>query len=251
MSMNDLSLKDFSKALADKVSVPGGGGASAAVGALGSALCSMVGNFTLGKKKYAEVEPEIIKLMEEAEELRLSLLECIDKDAEGFEPLSKAYALPDDAPGRDEILEKCLRDAACVPMEIAVLSAKVIDLSDEFAKKGSALMISDAGCAAIFALASLQGGAINVSVNTKLMKDREYAAELDEKTDKLLAEYGLIHCTAEELRLIPSEAIKHRKENPYGVEAMVLRSAVPKGISVSPISIEELFVFMIKEARQA
>lgn len=73
---------------------------------------------------------------------------------------------------------------------------------------------------------------------------------LCEEKDKLLAEYGLIHCTAEELRLIPSDAIKHRKENPYGVEAMVLRSAVPTGISVSPISIEELFVFMIKEARQ-
>ncbi len=72
---------------------------------------------------------------------------------------------------------------------------------------------------------------------------------LCEEKDQLLAEYGLIHCTAEELQTLPAEAIKHRKKNPYGIEAMVLRSAVPSGITVSPISIEELFVFMVKEAR--
>ena len=72
---------------------------------------------------------------------------------------------------------------------------------------------------------------------------------LCEEKDQLLAEYGLIHCTAEELHNLPAEAIKHKKENPYGVEAMVLRSTVPAGVSVSPISIEELFVFMVKEAK--
>ncbi len=71
---------------------------------------------------------------------------------------------------------------------------------------------------------------------------------LCEEKDQLLAEYGLIHCTAEELHNLPIEVIKHKKENPYGVEAMVLRSAVPANVKVSPISIEELFVFMVKEA---
>lgn len=72
---------------------------------------------------------------------------------------------------------------------------------------------------------------------------------LCEEKDQLLAEYGLIHCTTEELHNLPAEAIKYTKENPYGIEAMVLRSAVPSGVNVSPISIEELFVFMVKEAR--
>lgn len=72
---------------------------------------------------------------------------------------------------------------------------------------------------------------------------------LCEEKDELLAKYGLIHCTAEELQKIPKEAVKHKKENPYGVEAMVLRSAVPADISISQISMEELFVFIIKEAR--
>ena len=72
---------------------------------------------------------------------------------------------------------------------------------------------------------------------------------LCEEKDRLLEEYGLLHCTAEELRQLPSEAVRYVKENPYGAEAMVRRSAVPDGLSVSPISIEEMFVFMVKEAR--
>ncbi len=187
MSMNDLSVRAFTDELAAKVSVPGGGGASALVGALASALGSMVGNFTLGKKKYADVEPEIISLMDKAAELQNKLLACIDKDAEGFEPLSRAYGLPKDAPGRDETLEKCLRDAAAVPFEIAELAAEVIAVQEEFAKKGSKLMVSDAGCGAAFARAALEGAVLNVRVNTKLMKDREYAAQLDARVDELLA----------------------------------------------------------------
>ena len=72
---------------------------------------------------------------------------------------------------------------------------------------------------------------------------------LCEEKDQLLAEYGLIHCTAEEIQNLPAKAIKYKKENPYGIEAMVLRCAVPAGVNVSPISIEELFVFMVKEAK--
>lgn len=72
---------------------------------------------------------------------------------------------------------------------------------------------------------------------------------LCEEKDQLLAEYGLIHCTADELQSLPSDAVKYKKENTYGVEAMVTRNAVPSGIYVSPISIEELFVFMVKEAK--
>lgn len=72
---------------------------------------------------------------------------------------------------------------------------------------------------------------------------------LCEEKDQLLAEYGLIHCTSEEIQNLPATAIKYKKENPYGIEAMVQRGAVPAGVNVSPISIEELFVFMVKEAR--
>ncbi len=70
-----------------------------------------------------------------------------------------------------------------------------------------------------------------------------------EEKDHLLSQYGLIHCTSDVLKTLPAEAIRHKKENPYGVEAMVLRNAIPDSIPVSPISIEELFVFMVKEEK--
>lgn len=71
---------------------------------------------------------------------------------------------------------------------------------------------------------------------------------LCEEKDLLLAQYGIIHCTAEEIKYIPEDAVKYKKESAYGVQAMVLRNAIPDGINISPISIEELFVFMVKEA---
>ncbi len=72
---------------------------------------------------------------------------------------------------------------------------------------------------------------------------------LCEEKDVLLAQYGILHCTAEQLAELDPQAVKHKKETPYGVEAMVLRDAAPAGMKLSPISIEELFVFMVKEVK--
>ncbi len=71
---------------------------------------------------------------------------------------------------------------------------------------------------------------------------------LCEEKDVLLEQYGIIHCTRQQLDELEPSAIKGKKESAYGVEAMVLRDAVPEGISISPVTIEELFVFMVKEA---
>ncbi|MBQ9745898.1 MAG: ABC transporter ATP-binding protein [Clostridia bacterium] len=69
---------------------------------------------------------------------------------------------------------------------------------------------------------------------------------LCEEKDELLARYGMVHCTAEELAVLSTAAVKHKKESPYGIEAVVLRSEIPAGLKISPISIEELFIFMVK-----
>ena len=94
MELLESSLVNFTEQLASPAAVPGGGGASALVGALGIALGDMVGELTVGKKKYADVEEEIRALMVRAQDLRVRLLACIAKDAEAFEPLSKAYGIP-------------------------------------------------------------------------------------------------------------------------------------------------------------
>ncbi|MBO4916214.1 MAG: cyclodeaminase/cyclohydrolase family protein [Oscillospiraceae bacterium] len=180
---------EFCAALASPSPVPGGGGASALAGALGAALGSMVGELTIGKKKYADVEADVRSLMARAQELRSRLVECIERDAELFEPLAGAYAIPKDAPGRDETMERCLRDAASVPMEVFDLCCECIELQKGFAEKGSRLMISDAATGAALSRGALEGAAVNVRVNTRLMKDREYARRLDDHVEKGLNKY--------------------------------------------------------------
>ena len=117
---------EFTELLASALPVPGGGGASALAGAIGIALGDMVGELTVGKKKYKDVEEDIKALMEKAQGLRIELLECINEDAEAFAPLSKAYGIPKDDPEREETLEKCLRQAARAPLHIFDLCCEAI-----------------------------------------------------------------------------------------------------------------------------
>ncbi len=193
MSFLDKDIIAFTDVLASKASVPGGGGASALVGAVGTALGSMVGALTVGKKKYAAVEADIIELMKKAEVVRAELLKQIDEDARVFEPLSKAYGLPKETEEQKaekaRIMEACLREACSVPMEIMVKCCEAIELQKEFAAKGSSLAISDAGVGVAFCKAALQGASLNVFINTKSMTDKAYAAELNKKAFEMLDKY--------------------------------------------------------------
>lgn len=190
IELKDTTCSQFTHLIASTAPAPGGGGAAALVGAVAVALGDMVGEFTVGKKKYADVEEDIKALMAEAETIRLRLLELIDEDATGFEPLAKAYAIPKDEPGRDEVMEECLRTAAAAPAEIFDLACRVIEMQYDFAKKGSRLMISDAATGASFARAAMEGAAVNVKVNTRLMKDRAYADKIDAHIANSLKKYS-------------------------------------------------------------
>ena len=187
--MLNRSLTEFTEALASRAAVPGGGGASALVGAVGIALGNMVGELTVGKKKYTDVEEDIRILMKKAQDLRIRLLACVNRDAEAFEPLSRAYGIPKDDPTRDEVMEKCLRDAAAVPLEILDLCCEAIDLQREFADKGSVLAISDAATGVVFCWSAMYGAAVNVKVNTKSMKDVDYARQINGHVDAQMEKY--------------------------------------------------------------
>lgn len=189
MDLLNSSVTSFTEQLASPAPVPGGGGASALVGAIGIALGDMVGELTVGKKKYADVEEDIRALMSRAQELRQRLLRCVEKDAELFEPLSRAYGIPKDDPTRDTVMEKCLHDAASAPLEIFDLCCECIELQREFAAKGSKLVISDAATGVVFCWSAMYGAAVNVKVNTKLMKDRAYAEKINAHIDEQMAKY--------------------------------------------------------------
>lgn len=188
--MKQMSIDEFTTVLSSKEAVPGGGGASALVGALATSLGAMVGSLTLNKKKYADVQDEIKELMVQSETLRVKLLQGINDDAIAFAPLSKAYGIPKDDPNRNQILEDCLKVAADAPYGILKNVCAVIDLLERYGQIGSKLAISDAATGAVFAYAALKGAAINVKVNTKLMKDREYALKLDEEMEALVDAYS-------------------------------------------------------------
>lgn len=190
MDFTHESCREFVSVLASSAPVPGGGGAAALVGAIGTALGNMVGSLTVGKKKYADVEAEIVALMEECQKLETELLDQVPADAEGFEPLAKAYGIPKDDPTRDAVLEEATIIACKVPVHIMELCCKAIDAVAVFAAKGSRLAVSDAGCGAVICKSALQAASLNVFINTKTLKNREYAEELNAKCLAMLDTYG-------------------------------------------------------------
>lgn len=189
MTFSQMDIGTFSGRLASKSAVPGGGGASALVAALGGALCCMVCNLTIGKASYAEYEKDNKEILDKAIWLYNRLLELIDEDARAFEPLSKAYSIPKDDPGRDQVMERCLKDASAAPMKILRLSCETVELHSRLLGRSSALAVSDIGTGVTFCRAAMQGAAINVRINTGSMKDAKYAAGLDAQVQGLLDEY--------------------------------------------------------------
>ena len=183
------NVEKFLETLASSAPTPGGGGAAALCGALAIALGNLVGSLTLGKKKYADVQDDILSLNAKAESLRSDFVELIDADAEAFEPLSRAYGIPKDDPTRAEVMEAALKRAAEPPLEIMRRSAEALDVIADYAAKGSALAISDAGCAAALAIAAMRAAALNVQINTKSLTDRDAANIMNAETDELLAKY--------------------------------------------------------------
>lgn len=164
---------------------PGGGGASALVGAVASSLGSMVANLTSGKKKYAEYQQDIERILEQTADLTNRLHGLIAADAEAFVPLAAAYGIPKDDPTRTERLETALRVAAVPPMEMLVTLSELVPILEELSQKGSKLAVSDVGCAAAFGASAAKGALLNLYVNTKLMTDRGYADAQNKKAEAL------------------------------------------------------------------
>lgn len=193
MKFTEKRCDEFIELLASKSPVPGGGGASALVGSIGVALGNMVGNLTVGKKKYANVEEDIIALKHKSDRLQKELLELVEKDAEVFEPLAKAYGLPkqteDEIKEKATIMEEALKTACSVPLEIMRKSCEAILLQEEFAAKGSSLALSDVGVGVVFCKAALQGASLNVFINTGAMMDRSFAENINNETMGMLTQY--------------------------------------------------------------
>jgi len=190
MTLTILSCNDFAMELASKKPVPGGGGAAALTGALGVALNTMVANYSIGKKKLMQYEIQHYDIIKKGENLRIELLNLIEKDAESFEPLSKAYIMPsitdEEKKEKEECMQKCLKIACSAPMETMNLVYEGILLHEELVDISSKTIISDVGVGIQCLKAALNSAYLNVLININSITDEEYVAMYKEKSEKLL-----------------------------------------------------------------
>lgn len=181
--------EDFAEALASGTSVPGGGSASALVGALGASLCSMAGAFTVGRPRHAAVEDEVRALMDEAADVRARLLELVDEDALGFLELGRAMSLSKDDPTRDEALQKATAGACMAPLAMMGECARAIVLLESMGEHCSRMMLSDIACGAVLVRASLEAASLNVYVNTSALRDRVHAEAIESSCGELIEDF--------------------------------------------------------------
>ena len=151
--------------------------------------CMMVANLTVGKKKYAMHEELMKELLKRLETLRDEMLGLIEEDARGFAPLAAAYSLPsstdEEKAEKEKIMASALVKACEVPIAIMEKGAEILDIAVELAEKGSVMAVSDVGVAVQFIRTAVLGASMNVYINTKSMKDRKTAEELNAKADSL------------------------------------------------------------------
>jgi glutamate formiminotransferase/formiminotetrahydrofolate cyclodeaminase len=178
---------DFLKAIASSDPVPGGGSVSAYAGALGAALGRMVTGLTIGRKKYAAVEPEMTVLAAEADSLTTQLSSLVERDADAYALVSSAYKLPKDSPARDTEIAKALLGAAEVPLETARVCEKVAQLALAVAAKGNSNAVTDAGVAALLAEAGCKGASYNVRINVAALSDKSLGKRLESEALALVA----------------------------------------------------------------
>lgn len=189
-------LQAFLDELASDAPAPGGGGAAAAVGAMGAALVSMVCNLTIGKERFAAVEDRMEEILNKSELLRAKLTDLMQEDVVAFNAVMAAYRLPKATPPekaiRSAAIEDAAKTAALVPLTTAYACAEVIELSQPAAEMGNPNVVSDAGVAALCAQAGLKGAALNVLINLGMIKDEGFVTKYRADLDQILAKHDAL-----------------------------------------------------------
>ena len=186
----DKKVSNFLDELASNSPTPGGGSVAALAGALGAALISMVGNLTVGKKKYEDVEEDIKKIISSSEKLRYELSQLIEEDVKVFNNFMATYKMPKDTEDEKKMrakkIQKALVEAAKVPLKTAYKCLDILSLSKEVAEKGNINVVSDAGVAVLMAEAALESAILNVKINLRMIKDEKVRTELSSSIKEIL-----------------------------------------------------------------
>jgi len=190
MGLTDKPVTVFLEELASSAPAPGGGSVAALSGALGASLVSMVCNLTIGRKKYAEVEDKMQKILTQSESLRAELTQLLEDDVAAFSQVSKAMKMPRDTEEQKTVrtaaLQDALKKATDVPLRVAEACVKVIELCGPVGEMGNINAVSDAGVGVLTAETGLRSAALNVLINLAWLDDEEFIAERNAQLDGLL-----------------------------------------------------------------
>jgi glutamate formiminotransferase/formiminotetrahydrofolate cyclodeaminase len=197
---------NFLDDLAAGTPTPGGGSAAAHTAAAAAALVAMVARLTVGKKKYADVQPHMQEVIERAEDYRRELTQAVERDAAAFESVMAAMRLPKDTPDherfRAQAVQAATLNATHAPLDVARLAVDVMELALDVALHGNLNAISDAGVAAGLAQAALSGAALNVHINLKGLEDvsvrQAMIAQLKTYENEAQAITGQVHQALQE-----------------------------------------------------
>ena len=188
--LTQLTVRDYVAKLASGEPTPGGGSGAALAGALGAALGEMVGNFTVGKEKFAAVENDVRRILDSLGLQRVKLLELTDADAGAYAKVGAAYAMPretdDEKAVRKASIEEALKAAAEVPLAVTDCCLSIIQELDELEEKGNPNLLSDVAVSAELALAALRCAWLNVEINLASIKDEGYVGQKREIIDRRL-----------------------------------------------------------------
>lgn len=195
MKLIDMTVAGFIDELASDSPAPGGGSVSALNGAIAAALTSMVGNLTIGKKKYADVEEEMCEIVSRVSEIQKELLEAVDKDSDAFNVVFAAFKWPketeEEKAARSAEIQRGTKIAADVPMRVAEKAAELMPLIEKVIMKGNQNSITDACCAMMACRYAVIGALLNVRINLGSIKDETFvkehadrAAELERKVNE-------------------------------------------------------------------
>jgi len=191
------SMGSFAEEVASGTPTPGGGSVAAYSGALAAALGVMVCNLTIGRKRFAAVEPQTRQIRTELEQMLNDLKRGVSEDAESFDRVLAARRLPKDAEGdklaRDAAIEEATKGAVAVPLRVASISARLLELLAELVEIGNPNGLSDLAdladlaVGAQLALTAIRGAAYNVLINLSALVDAEFSKLRRDEVEEMVS----------------------------------------------------------------
>ena len=185
------TLDKYLEDAAARLPAPGGGSVSALTGALAAAMGAMAARFTLGKKKFKKVEPQVKSALDVLDKAMERLSQLVDEDTLVYEKVLGAYAMSKETEEqkklRNEAIQSALREALSVPLEIARSARRVAETAAQMVDISNPMLITDVGVCAIMAEAACQGARLNVDINLNQITDPDFVAEVSEELSSICA----------------------------------------------------------------